>query len=90
MSQSPPSFHLRLPPDLKGQLEAEALNRGKSLTREIVDRLERSLEPDDAMRLADSLRPFMDNLSDAQRRDAVEMGARLIDLVLLAKKPRKR
>jgi len=90
MSQTPPSFHLRLPADLKGQLEAAAQGRGKSLTKEIVERLERSMEPDPSMQLADSLRPFMDNLSDSQRQDAVEMAARLIELILTAKKPRKR
>lgn len=79
-----------MPADLKSRLEAESLSRGKSLTKEIVDRLERSLEPDEAMRLADSLRPFMDNLTGKQRQDAVEMAARLIELVLTATKPRKR
>ena len=90
MSQSPPSFHLRLPADLKSQLEVSAQSRGKSLTREMIDRLERTFEPDAAMQLADSLRPFLDKLNDEQRRDAVEMGARLLDLALLVRKPRKR
>jgi len=90
MSQSPPSFHLRLPADLKSQLEVSAQSRGKSLTREMIDRLERTFEPDAAMQLADSLRPFLDKLDDEQRRDAVEMGARLLDLALLVRKPRKR
>jgi hypothetical protein len=79
-----------MPAELKGQLEASAANRGKSLTKEIVDRLERSLAPDASMQLADTLRPFLDNLSERQRRDAVESAARLIELILETKKPRKR
>ena len=61
----PPSFHLRLPPELKDKLQS--VRGGNSLNTEIVQRLERSLEPDPAMRLANALRPLLASLTDDER-----------------------
>ncbi|RUU10043.1 hypothetical protein EOD08_34030 [Mesorhizobium sp. M6A.T.Ca.TU.002.02.2.1] len=56
----PPSFHLRLSPELKAKLLAA---RGRnSLNREIIERLERTFEPDPALRLAEALRPLLASL----------------------------
>lgn len=90
MSQTPPSFHIRLPQDLKGKLETAAKSSGNSLNREMVDRLERTFDPDSAMELADTLRPFLDKLTDDQRREAIEAASRILSLSLLVKTPRKR
>ncbi|TIX23876.1 hypothetical protein [Mesorhizobium sp.] len=87
MSESdPPSFHLRLPPHLKAKLNAE---RGRnSLNREIIERLERTFEPDPSQHLADIFRPFLAKLNENDR-------ARVLDLAtaagkIIAKGARKR
>jgi hypothetical protein len=61
----PPSFHVRLPPELKARLEEAKGSR--SLNREIVRRLELSFEPDPAAELASAMRPLLAPLSDADR-----------------------
>lgn len=81
----PPSFHLRLPPRLKAQLQAA---RGaNSLNSEIVDRLERSFDPDPALRLAEIMRPFLAELTDEDRAHLLDLASGLVDI--LAKRRRK-
>ncbi|WP_109613873.1 Arc family DNA-binding protein [Pseudaminobacter salicylatoxidans] len=59
-------FHVRMPKRIKDELEARAA--GESLNKEIVQRLERTLGPDDAVvRLAEILKPLMDTLSAADQ-----------------------
>ncbi|MFU0503613.1 Arc family DNA-binding protein [Pseudaminobacter sp. NGMCC 1.201702] len=58
-------FPLRMPKRLKEELQAAVDRGGKSLNDEIVKRLERTFGPDDALlQLAETLRPFMDGLSE--------------------------
>ncbi|TGQ95382.1 Arc family DNA-binding protein [Mesorhizobium sp. M8A.F.Ca.ET.208.01.1.1] len=73
-----PSFHLRLPHELKARLHAA---RGRnSLNREIIERLERSLEPDPAQRLAEMLRPLLSDLDDAERDELVSLVAKAVEI----------
>lgn len=91
MSQpdEPPSFHLRLPPDLKAQLQAA---RGRnSLNREILERLERSLEPDPAQRLAEILRPLLAAMDEKDRQDLVSLAEKAVEILSRASaRPRRR
>ncbi|MDG4903169.1 hypothetical protein P9279_21915 [Mesorhizobium sp. WSM4962] len=82
----PPSFHLRLPPDLKARLQAV---RGRnSLNTEIVARLERSLDPDDlALQVADILRPVLAKLDESAR---AEMATLLSDMLKVLGKTARR
>lgn len=48
MSRDDPIFRLRLPDPLKERLKVLAEERRRSLTQEIVDRLQRSIESDEA------------------------------------------
>lgn len=45
MSEGPYRFLLRMPPELGEELRAAAESSGRSLNREIVERLEQGLEP---------------------------------------------
>ncbi|MBZ9719129.1 hypothetical protein LB519_14870 [Mesorhizobium sp. AD1-1] len=87
MSQpEPPSFHVRLPSQLKAKLNAA---RGRnSLNREIIERLERTFDPDPALPLADIARPFLAKLDAADRAKAIELVAQAIEV--LAKGLRKK
>ncbi|TPI39284.1 hypothetical protein FJW07_13975 [Mesorhizobium sp. B3-1-9] len=79
----PPSFHLRIPPALKAQLEAA---RGRnSLNREIIERLERSFSLDPAVRLAEIFRPFLVAVDDNQREKLMELAEAA--LAIVAAKP---
>lgn len=59
--QDQPSFHLRLPPSLQKQIKLAAVENERSITAEIVARLERTFTDNDADRakavklLADAL-----------------------------------
>lgn len=86
MSHTPPSFHLRIPPDLKDKLQAAGGSNGNSLNREILDRLERTFEADPAMEIADALRPFLSGLDEHDSAEAVRMFLGLLDI--LSRKPR--
>lgn len=79
MSQpDPPSFHLRLPPSLKAQLHAA---RGRnSLNREIIERLERTFDPDPALRFAEILRPFLAAMDDDDQEKLVILAASAIEI----------
>lgn len=45
MSTQPIPYPLRMSPDLRLELENQAKNHGRSLNAEIIDRLQKSLEP---------------------------------------------
>lgn len=81
----PPSFHLRLPKELKAKLQAA---RGRnSLNQEIVERLERSLDPDPAMQVAAVLRPLLASLDESAR---IEMARLLSEMMtVIAKSPKR-
>lgn len=83
MSQSANSFHLRLPPNLKDQLDLACEANGSSLNREIVERLMRTFEPDLALRLADDARPLLATLDAA---DSNEVVALVIGMLKIASK----
>lgn len=78
-------FHIRMPKRLKDELQARA---GKSLNEDLVQRLERSVEHDPAMRIADALRPVLASLSDEDQGKMVELVARAAEI--LTKTPRKK
>ncbi|WP_157014870.1 Arc family DNA-binding protein [Mesorhizobium xinjiangense] len=81
-----PSFHLRLPPEIKARLLE--VKGESSLNSEIVERLDRSLEPDPAMQLAEVFRPI---LSDLDAADRVKMIKLITDAVeILQKRQPKR
>ena len=73
MSLPPPStFHVRMPKRLKDELQAAADRGDRSLNSEIVDRLEESFGPNEALlELAKALQPFLADLSDADRATLV-------------------
>ncbi|WAX93165.1 Arc family DNA-binding protein [Aminobacter sp. NyZ550] len=87
MSQNATSFHVRLPESLKEQLQRATEGNGNSLNQEIVTRLQRTFQPDPALRLADDARPFLDGLSEKDQAAAIGM---IVGLLGLASKPRKR
>lgn len=63
MSQSePPSFHLRLPSPLQKKLKLAAVESDRSMTAEIVARLERTFAADDTDR-AKAVKLLTDALS---------------------------
>ncbi|MCF6112346.1 type II toxin-antitoxin system HicB family antitoxin [Mesorhizobium muleiense] len=87
MSRSPrPSFHVRLPPELKARLEA--VRGGKSLNREVVDRLERSFGEDLASQFGDVIAGYLAPLDDEDRAKVVNLASELA--AILMAKPRKR
>lgn len=82
----PPSFHLRMPPDLKARLEA--VRGSRSLNREIVERLERSLSTDVASEFGAILAAYLAPLKDEDRAKALRLASELA--TILAPKPRRR
>ncbi|TIV63989.1 MAG: Arc family DNA-binding protein [Mesorhizobium sp.] len=81
----PPSFHLRLPNELKAKLQA-AKGRN-SLNQEIVERLERSLDPDAAMQVAAVLRPLLASLDESARTEMARLLSEMLTVV--AKSPKR-
>ena len=81
------SFHTRLPQDLKAALDEARGSR--SLNSEIVTRLRRSLEPDEASRIADALRPLLASLPAEDRADLAQLAVRAARL-LDRHRPRRR
>ncbi|WP_217577354.1 hypothetical protein [Mesorhizobium sp. GbtcB19] len=81
MSQSdPPSFHLRLPARLKADLQAA---RGaNSLNGEIVERLERSFDPDPSLRLAEIMRPFLVELSEEDQAKLLDLASGFVGILM--------
>lgn len=49
MSSEPLFFRLRLPEDLKAQIESSAKANGRSMNAEVLSRLERSFDLDDGL-----------------------------------------
>lgn len=88
MSHRIHSFHLRLPSDLKGKLESSTETSGRSLNREILDRLDRSFDPDPAMQLAEAIRPIIDKMSEQDQNRIVALFSETF--AILSKKPVKR
>ena len=64
-----PSFHLRLPPDLRKRVKLASVENERSMTEEIIARLETSFDlvPGDRMKLAELL---------AEAQEIVEKGSR--------------
>lgn len=89
MSQTANSFHLRMPPRLKDQLELARAENGTSLNKEIIDRLDRSLAPDLAGRLADAARPYLTNLEEAAAKELVAHILGMLKIASKGAKPRK-
>lgn len=81
-----PSFHLRLPSELKEQLQTA---RGKnSLNTEIVERLERTFESDPASRLAKKLQPLIAMFDPQDREELIDLVADAVELLARSKKRR--
>ena len=77
-----PRHNLRLTPALKAKLGHAAIDNGRSMNAEILDRLDRSFDPDPATQFVEALRPVA-ALSAADRKRA---GQLLADLgAILAK-----
>ncbi|TIN76744.1 hypothetical protein [Mesorhizobium sp.] len=74
----PPSFHLRLSPELKAKLLA-AKGRN-SLNKEILERLDRTFDPDPALRLAEILRPVLAILAEDDRAKMLDLTASAVDI----------
>lgn len=81
----PPSFHLRLPPELKAKLEA--VKGRNSLNKEIIHRLELSLDPDPALQVAAVLRPILAMLDEPGR---TQMATLLSEMAGIMARPPKR
>lgn len=79
----PPSFHLRLSPDLKARLEA--VKGRNSLNKEIIRRLELSFEPE--LQVAAVLHPYLATLDEAGR---AEMARLLSEMLGIMARPPKR
>ncbi len=77
--QEPPSFHVRLPSDLKARLEA--VRGSKSLNKEIIERLERSFSQDWAAELGDMLRPYLGTLDEKDRIRVVKLATEAIGIL---------
>ncbi|MER9278749.1 Arc family DNA-binding protein [Mesorhizobium sp. M0522] len=87
MSRPPrPSFHVRLPSELKARLEA--VRDGKSLNREVIDRLERSFGEDLASQFGEVIAAYLAPLDDEDRAKVVRLAGELA--AMLAARPRKR
>ncbi|PWJ93577.1 hypothetical protein C8D77_101256 [Mesorhizobium loti] len=82
----PPSFHIRFFPGLKEKLEG--VRGSRSLNREINERLQRSFEADVLAKLAETIRPILGQMSEAERSDLTEAITSVVRD--LAKTPRKR
>lgn len=75
----PPSFHVRLPSDLKARLEA--VRGSKSLNKEIIERLERSFTHDWATELGDILKPYLGTLDEKDRARVVKLATEAIGIL---------
>ena len=84
----PPSFHTRLPQDLKDQLDAA--RGGRSLNREIVDRLQKSFDTDPVFRFAELLRPYLESLEADEQAELFHLAERAIAIIGKAKKQARR
>jgi hypothetical protein len=71
-NDDPPRHNLRLTPELKAKLGHAAIDNRRSMNAEIVERLNRSFEPDPAALIAQALRPVA-GLTDADRQKVGEL-----------------
>lgn len=83
MTAEPLFFRLRLPEDLKSQIEASAKANGRSMNAEVLSRLERSFDLDDGLTaLADRVEE-LEAISTEQSKQ-IERLEQLIDDVRVA------
>lgn len=78
MSRADPIFRLRLPDPLKERLKELAGTGRRSLTQEIVDRLQKSVDAEDAAGLPDTSDPTFGQA--VRKAAAASPDARLADL----------
>ncbi|MBB2775722.1 UNVERIFIED_ORG: hypothetical protein HNP28_001010 [Comamonas terrigena] len=76
MSREDPQMKIRLPADLKDQIEAAAKDSGRSMNAEIVARLEESLKHSGAQKGAE-FAGVLNRLLDAENLQITENGVRL-------------
>lgn len=84
------SFHLRLPIDLKDQLQLACESNGSSLNKEIVERLSRTFEPDLAQSIADAVRPHLAALDDHDGAEAADLIVKIIALLSRQQRAKRR
>lgn len=75
-----PRHNLRLTPDLKKKLAHSAVDNGRSMNAEILDRLERSFIPSPLENMENLLRNIS-SLSDDDRAEASKMLAKLASIL---------
>lgn len=68
MARSDPPFNLRLPADLRGRLEDSAAHSGRSLTAEILTRLEQSYAGSDSGAVVTALVKLGERISELERK----------------------
>jgi hypothetical protein len=71
--QERPRFNLRLTPELEALVIESARKGRRSKNAEILTALEWRYRPDAALRLAEAIRPLLDNLTEEQRATFVEL-----------------
>lgn len=93
MSEQPPRFNLRLTPDLKADLTRARAESGRSMNAEILARLSLTFNPDPAMKLADAIRPALEEVPEGDRSKFVDLAVDAIGILghgRRRKKPSKR
>lgn len=90
MEKKPPHhFHVRLPESLFTDIANEMRRKGgKSLNKEIVERLRETTQKDDAKQIVDALRPLMEGLDDDEREHFARLAVEAITVLSKAKKKR--
>lgn len=68
-------------PELKGKLQMAGADNGNSLNREIVERLERSFDPDQAEQLASAFRPHLEAIGERNGKKAASLIVELLGLL---------
>lgn len=91
MKKTPPRhFHVRLPEPLFADIVAGMRRKGgKSLNREIVERLSETNRNDAADRIAEALRPLLGTLDEAESEKVASLISEVAQ-VLANTRPRKR
>jgi len=81
MPQTPdPRHNLRLPPELKKKLAHSAVDNGRSMNAEILDRLEASFSPSPLANI-EAIVQSISSLSDKDRHAASSLLRDLFDLL---------
>ncbi len=78
MSTEPLFFRLRLPEDLKSQIEASAKANGRSMNAEVLSRLERSFDLDDGLTALTDRVEELEGMMEAQNKQ-IERLEQLVD-----------